>query len=281
MCRYQRVNSDGADINCDGIVNAKDLLISKKCNAGLDDLSNYQDNGTINCFAIAGVDISEFCIVVPEWATEDDNILYAANRASELIGEATGHYLKVYWGEKGEGCDHAINFCDVPEGSELEEQLYIENYIYEVKNGDLNIYGTRRGNMYAVYDIAEEYLGYRFYLNDYVYQYADRYVEISEGTYVFRQPAVTYRMGGVGGSRGSELSELRAFARKLNAYQLGGYAEKKFGTVSGPHFINAHYYGYYWRMATGVVDVYFNEDRSNTNDYEAKYDASVQQDEYA
>ncbi len=272
-------DSNASDINCDGTVNAKDLLILKKCNAGVDDIEDYEYDTTIDRFLIGGNDITEFCIVVPQWATRDDNVHYAATRFADLIEYATGYWPHIFYGEKGEGYVHAINFCDVPAGSELEKKLYIENYIYEVEDGDLNIYGTRRGNMYAIYDIAEKYLGFRFYMTSFAYEYADRYINIPEGTYEFRQPAMVYRMGGVGG-RGNDIYEWRVFARKLNAYQLGGYAEKRYGTVTGPHFINAHSYGYYYRMATGMVDVVFKEDRSNTNDYKEKYEAGIQQDEY-
>ncbi len=275
------VNLDGADINCDGIVNAKDLLISKKCNADIDSIANYDSESTIDCFAIGGVSVEEFCIVVPEWATEEHNILYAANRFSLLLSKATGFAPEIFWGEMGEGYSHAINFCDVPAGSELEEKLFIENYIYEVVDGNLNIYGTRRGNMYAIYDIATEYLGFRFYLRSYAYEYADRYANIPEGTRVYREPAMTFRNGGVGadGGVGSEMHELNLLGRKMNGIQSGGhYHEDKYGTVTGPHFINAHSYGYYWKMGTGMVDVYF--DGTNNNDYAEKYEAGIQQDEY-
>ncbi len=275
------VNSDGADINCDGIVNAKDLLILKKCNAGIDAISNYESVDTINCFEIAGVDISQFCLVVPKWATEEDNILYAAERFAQLIDEATGFRPEIFLGEKGEGYTHAVNFCDIKNDSVLQDKLFIENYIYEVKDGDLNIYGTRRGNMYAIYDIAEEYLGYRFYLSSYVYQYADRYVEIPEGTYVFRDPVFNFRNGGVTGDGGvgSEMHELNLLGRKMNGIQSGGhYNYDKYGTMTGPHFINAHSYGYYWKMATGMVDVIF--DGTNNNDYSEKYADGIQRDEY-
>ena len=219
------VNVDGSDINCDGIVNAKDLLISKKCNADLDDILNYEDDDTIDNFSIGGVAIEEFCIVVPEWATDEHNILYAANRFAQLIQVATGYEPEIFWGEKSEEYDHAINFCDVPSGSELEEKLFIENYIYEVVNGSLNIYGTRRGNMYAIYDIATEYLGFRFYISTHAYEYADRYANIPEGTRVYRQPAMTFRNGGVAtsGGVGSEMHELNLLGRKMNGIQSGGH----------------------------------------------------------
>lgn len=273
------INEQGSDINCDGSVNAKDLLVLKKCHAGTDSLENYMDDATVDRFLIGGVDIEEFCIVIPQWATEADNIHYAASRLCLLLETAMGFSPEIFRGEMGEGYSHAINFCDIKDNEELNEKLFIENYIYEVENGNLNIYGTRRGNMYAVYDIAEEYLGFRFYLRDYAYQYTERYSEIPEGTYVYREPALFFRNGGVsGGSVGSEMHELNLLGRKMNGIQSAGhYREEKYGTVTGPHFINAHSYGYYWKMATGNVDVIF--DGTNNNDYSAKYEAGEQKDE--
>ena len=275
------INKEGADVNCDGAVNAKDMLVLKKCYAGTDSLDNYTSDATVDRFLIGGVDIQEFCIVIPEWATEDDNIHYAASRLCLLLETAMGFYPEVFKGEMGEEYSHAINFCDIKDNAELNEKLFIESYIYEVKDGNLNIYGTRRGNMYAVYDIAEKYLGFRFYLRDYAYQYTERYSEIPEGTYEFREPALFFRNGGVSGSggTGSEMHELNLLGRKMNGIQSAGhYREEKYGTVTGPHFINAHSYGYYWKMGTGQVDVIF--DGTNNNDYAAKYAAGVQQDEY-
>lgn len=271
-------NEQAADINCDGKINAKDLLILKRCNAQLDDLAAYESDEAVDKFSIAGKDISGFAIVVPEWATSEHNVLYAANRMVQFIRESTGVSLEIYYGEADGEYDGFINYCEVPEGSELAKKLDIENYIYEVEDGDLNIYGTNRGYMYATYDILEDHLGYRFLMNEYVYQYAQRCVDLAEGTYVFYEPALDFRIGGVGGANGTEMKELRLFARKINGKQVSAYYEDKYGTQTGPHFINAHSYGYYWKMATGEVDVAFNG--SNFGAYEAKYNAGFQQDEY-
>ncbi len=271
-------NEAAADINCDGSSNAKDLLLIKKCNAGVEKIENYTSNNAVDRFAIAGKDISGFAIVVPEWATSEHNVLYAANRMVQFVRASTGVTLEIFHGEAEGDYEGLINYCEVPEGSELQRKLDIENYIYEVMDGDLNIYGTNRGYMYATYDIIEDHLGYRFLMSDYIYQYSQRCVDLEEGTYVFYEPALDFRIGGVGGSNGTEMKEIRLFARKINGKQVSAYYEDKYGTQTGPHFINAHSYGYYWKMATGEVDVYF--DGSNFGAYEAKYNDGFQQDEY-
>lgn len=272
------LNEKAADINCDGTVNAKDLLILKKCNAQVDSIENYENGASVDKFAIAGKDISGFAIVVPRWATEDDNVLYSANRMVQFVRAATGVTLEIFLGEAEGEYDGFINYCEVPADSQLAEKLDVENYIYEVEDGNLNIYGTNRGYMYATYDIIEDHLGYRFLMTEYVYQYDQRCVDLKEGTYVFYEPALDFRIGGVGGSKNSEMHELRYMARKNNGKQVSAYYEDKYGTQTGPHFINAHSYGYYWKMATGEVDVNFTG--SNFGDYEAKYNAGFQQDEY-
>ncbi len=265
------VDADGGDINCDGIVNAKDLLVLKKCNAGIYSIADYESDAAIDGFGIAGNDISEYTIVYHEDAKYVENNYYAADSLRRFIKMATGVELTV-----STECttEHKIEMVDVTKIEGLEDELEIENYKYEVKDGDLLIYGTRRGAMYAVYEIAEEYLGYRFYNDTFTYQYADRYAGINEGTEVFHDSYLEFRICKQAFWRNDEA---HYFPRRLNGSQHGS-DDPALGTRTGPHFINAHSFGYYWKMATGMVDVEFNG--SNTNDYAAKYDAGVQQNEY-
>ncbi len=264
------VGEDAGDVNCDGIVNAKDLLILKKCNAGVDELANYEDGSAIDSFAIAGNDISEYTIVYHADAKYVENNYYAADSLRKFIKLATGINLTVATEATTE---HKIEMVDVTTIEGLEEELEIENYKYEVVDGDLLIYGTRRGAMYAVYEIAEKYLGYRFYNDIFTYQYADRYAEIEEGTEVYRDPFLDFRIVKQAFWREDQA---HYFPRRLNGSQHGDSSEA-LGTLTGPHFINAHSFGYYYKMASGTVDVVFTGD--NRNDYKEKYDAGVQQDE--
>ena len=265
------VDENGADINADGVVNAKDLLIVKKCNAQVDSIDKYADDATIDNFTIAGNDISTYSIVYVEDAKYVENAYYAADTLRKLIRFATDTNLTITTDVNA--TENIIYFVDVTTIDGMEDKLEIENYQYEVVDGDLLIYGTRRGAMYAVYEILEEYLGYCFYGDQVTFQYADRTVDIAEGTESYRDPYLKFRICKQGYWRNDED---HYFPSRLNGSQHGDSSEAM-GTLTGPHFINAHSFGYYWKMATGEVDVVFTG--TNTNDYEAKYKAGFQQDE--
>ena len=267
------VDANSADINADGIINAKDLLLLKKCNAGLDSLASYEDENYVDSFTIAGNDISEYSIVYHEDAVYVKNSYYSATTLSRYIEKATGVSIPVVTPDKLT-TEHKIEMVDVTKIEGLEEKLEIENYQYEVVNGDLLIYGTRRGNMYAVYEILEDILGYRFFNTNETYLYNSRAVDIPEGTSVYHEPGLNFRFSG------QNLTNDKLgyyFPRRLNGSTLYSHDGETHGTLTGPHFINAHSYGYYYKMATGPVDVFF--DGTNNYDYKLKLDAGIQQNE--
>lgn len=278
------VDANGADINADGAINAKDLLILGKCFAEVDSLANYEDNNTVDTFTIAGNDISEYDIIYfptretdPNDANDIDyaeNAHYAADTLRKFINIATGVNLGKTTTQTRA---HKIEFVDVTGNTALEEKLEVENYIYEVVDGDLLIYGTRRGNMYAVYEILEEYLGFRFYNDTFTYEYADRYSDIPEGTYVFHDSYLEFRIAKQGFWRNDQL---HYFPSRLNGSQHGD-SSVAMGTLTGPHWINAHSFGKYWQIATGKVWVDGNS-AANVHDYaayKAKEDAGIVQNE--
>ncbi len=267
------VNEDGADINCDGETNAKDLLVLKKCNAGVEDLASYDNDAAVDSFTIAGVDISEFTLVYDENAKYYENCYYAASTFNRLLRKTYGFYLDIV--SSDEGVEHKIEFVDVTTIPGLEEELEIENYKYEVVDGDLLIYGTRRGSMYAVYEILEEYLGIRFYSDRFTYQYTDRYSDIPEGTSVFHDAYLEFR---ICKQAFWHNDEAHYFPNRLNGSQHGS-DEVALGTRTGPHFINAHSFGYYWKMATGNEWVAYNG--KNNSAYAAKYAVGEEKNEYS
>ena len=265
------VDGKAGDINADGTVNAKDLLIIKKCNAGVDDIENYESAAAVDNFLIAGNDISTYSIVYHDDMQYVENAYYAADTLRKYVRVATNVNLSIGTEQTAE---HKIEFVDVNTVEGMADKLGIENYVYEVKDGDLYIYGTRRGNMYAVYEILEEVLGYVFYSGEYVYLYNERIVEMEEGTYVFHDSGLDFRF--TGQSMDNYKTEFY-FPRRMNGTQIYSHADETYGTLTGPIIINAHSYGYYWRMATGEVDVEFNG--TNNNDYYAKYQAGIQKNE--
>ncbi len=268
------VNEKGSDINNDGTVNAKDMLVLKKCHSGTEYLEDYESGAMVDKFTIAGNDISEYSIVYHSDAKYVENNYFAADGLRKFINIATGNNLPVVDASDVK-TEHVIEMVDVTTIPGLEEELGIENYKYEVVDGDLLIYGTRRGALYSVYEIAEDYIGYKFYSDEYVWLNDARKVDIPEGTVSTRKPALDYRF--TRQSFGNNAADYHFFARRLNGSAINGCAEEYRGTLTGPQIANAHSYDYYWRMATGKVDVYYNG--TNGGQYGAKYDAGVDVDD--
>ena len=268
QCAYISNNcSKGADINCDGKINAKDLLIFKRCVVNLDSFENYKSDKPIYHFEIGGYDLSEFSIVYHPNSKYAENNYYAADTLRKFIEIATDINLSV---ETNATKTHKIEFVDVTTVSGLEEELEIENYKYEVVNGNLYIYGTYRGALYAVYEILEEYLGYRFYNDTFTYQFAEKYVNIKEDTSVSRSPYLEIRFCEQG-FRNED--EAHYYPRRLNG-SWHRISTEALGTLTGPQFIDDPSYNYYWRMATG--NVYVDYDGTNGDGYYAKYNAGAQ-----
>ena len=279
------VNENGADIVELGNVNAKDLLMVRKHLAGIEEISDYESDQAVDSFTIAGNDISTYSILVPE-GTTDTSTVYgnSASLFRKYVLFATGYSLVI---DNVRLAEHAIVYHQVDEDSEMGRKLEIENYIYEVVDGDLHIYSTRRGAIFATYDILEEYLGYRFYSNVNTHQYETRNADIPEGTYEFKHPVLDFRH--VCQSFMNTNDGVHRYPRHLNSY-AGGYGEARWGTRTGPVFLTAHSYDYYWKMASGYVnwDTAGQYDEGATEEeilaanrlYGAKFESGFQQDQF-
>ena len=140
------VNTSAADVIADGKVNTRDLLALRKHFGSVEDIAKYDNTAIVDNFNIAGQPISTFSIVVPQ-GTTDCNTVYgnAADLFRKFVKMATGYNLTIDNVKKNE---NAIYFVEVAEDSEMGRKLEVENYIYEVKEGDLYIYSTRRDLRY-------------------------------------------------------------------------------------------------------------------------------------
>jgi len=239
-----------ADFDGDGKLTAQDSFYMKASLAGKLSLEELEGDTNVYRFIIGGYDIEDFCIVVPEGATEADNAHYAAEKMSKYVEIATGFELEICYGDANRTAPHAIVYNAVPLDSELGEELGYEGYKYDITDGDLNIYGTGRGNMYCTYDLLER-LGFVFYSNDYTFVYETRRVEFAEGESESFSPKLSFRM--ITGTFGADGAENHFFAQKLNGSQLYQNEDNtRYGCLTGPRFINAHSFSYYWRMGTGI-----------------------------
>ena len=246
----ENFSCDAADFDANSTVSMPDLLEMKKLLASYTSQSDYENGKQIYKFTIGGVDISEFSLLLAEDAIENDNPYYAAEGMQRYIRVATGVTLPIEFGESEKS--HHISFNKVELDSELGKQFGYEGYSYVVKDGNLDIYGTWRGNMYAVYDILEEYLGWRFFDSSDAFIYKSRTADIPEGTYSENIPQIEFRFCG---------QNFRNFddyyvPRHLNGSQYGGHfgyeGDNATGHLTGPFYINAHSFGYYHRMGTGT-----------------------------
>ncbi len=245
------ISFDAADFDADGSLNAKDSYCMRSFLSGRTSLSSYDNGHNVYKLLIAGYEISDFCIVVPEGCTRQDNAHYAAERMQKYIEIATGEELDICYGSENRTKPHAISYNMVALDSELGEEIGYEGYKYDVTDGDLNIYGTARGNMYCTYDLLKR-IGFVFYSDYHTFIWETRRVEICEGEGETFVPRLSFRM--VSGSYfDGDGSEDHFFPQKLNGSQLyRAEDDTRTGTLTGPRFINAHSYSYYWRMATGT-----------------------------
>ncbi len=241
------ISFEGADLNADGTLDAKDSYILKTLLSGAATPEELGEGGGVYKLLIAGNDISDYCIVVPAEATRDDNAHYAAELWQKYVEIATGVELEICYGEENRSAPHAVVYHMVELESELGEALGYDGYKYDITNGDVNIYGTLRGNMYCTYELLER-VGFVYYCEDYTFLYERRRVEFYDGESVTYVPRLTYRMvTGTGGNDGY------FYPQKLNGSQTYSNEDNtRFGPLTGPRFINAHSFGYYWRMATGT-----------------------------
>jgi len=246
------VNRNSADMDADGDVTAYDSLQFRLCLAEVKQWSDYETTSgygeAMYNFTIAGNPIDTYCITVPAELADNTeanrkvygaNAWYAADQMRKYTLIATGFELPVVKGEKT--AEHAIAFHIEDE----EGELGVEGYIYEVKDGDLHIYGTRRGCMYAVYDILEDYIGYRFYHSEMTMIYKNRTADIPEGVHETYLPIIKFREVAQSFWNRDEYY----IPRKLNG--SNSTWDYYYGTSTGSHFINAHSFQYQYKMYHG------------------------------
>lgn len=258
-----------SDIDADGKTTARDAYYLKCSFADVLSLSDMEGDTQSADFTVAGESVSRMGIVLPAGCTYDDNADFAAEIFIKYIKLATG--ITVPMTDMDADCKKIV-FHDVDYNSELGRKLGIEGYIYEVTEGDLNIYGTYRGNMYAVYEILEDYLGFRFYDDDYTFLYKTRVVDIPEGTYKFVYPEIPIRNV----RAEMENQDDHALPLHINSTDHGNTTDTRHGLRAGSQFINAHSFGYYYRMGTGKMGTYGSLDERLL----AKYNSGIQKNEF-
>ncbi|MBQ3528247.1 MAG: DUF4838 domain-containing protein [Clostridia bacterium] len=270
-----------SDFDADSAASAKDSYALKLVLSGAKRSEDFENGRQVYRLTIAGNDITDYCIVLPTDATEEDNIYFAYLNLMKYVRKATGVELPLAWGSAT--TEKAIYFNNVKLESELGNELGIEGYKYDVTDGNLNIYGTYRGNMYAVFDILEKYLGFRFYAPSETFIYKSRVVDIPEGTSDEIVPSIVFRFARHTFGRG--FAKGHFFANKLNG-GISGYDEKFYGSKIGPLYSNAHSFLEYWQMGTGKwpegsgVPDGMSTEIYDSKLYDAKFKSGEQKDAY-
>ena len=261
---------DALDLDADGNATAYDTYLLKQCLANARSLSEF-DNGTaLFLFTIGGNPISTYSLVVPaDTDAETSNALFAAEELQKYTKIATGVELPICFGTYS--TENAVFFHQYDENSPEGAEFGVEGFRYEVADGQLNVYGTRRGNMYAVYEILEEYVGFRFYNRERSMIYKNRTVDLPEGTYVDRVYDVSYRHVShtfIEGAWKNDGEGAKAYyvPRRLNGTQIATSPGWRYGTQTGPHFINAHSFYYYYQMNDGVRKYILTNGLANSGD---------------
>lgn len=240
---------DMADVSADGKINARDVLYLKAAFAGQISLSDYDGSTQVYKFTIADANISRFTVVLPEETTYDDNIYFAYELLWKYTEKATGVRLPVVYGEE---VSNGIYFHNVPVDSEMGERFGKDGYAYEVKDGNLHIYGTQRGNMYAVYEILEDYLGFYFCENYYTYQYKVRCAALPEGFYHEYIPPFSMRFvyHGYWGSTKMYFYLARGLNSTSNSYEVNSMYT---GGYEGSTLVNCHSFCKFQAMGAGIM----------------------------
>ncbi len=264
-----------ADFDADTKCGAGDSFCMKLVLSGAKNTADFENGKQVYKFTIGGNDISEYSIVLNEGITDEDNSYIAALLLQKYIAQITGAELSISYGAPSG--ERGIYIDQIDLFSEEGQRYGIEGFRYEVSEGDLIIHGTLRGTMYAAYELIEKYLGVRFFLNDETFVYKARTVDIPEGTAEEIYPKITFRVARHTYGQDGALNHY--LANKLNGDYISSYDEKRFGTLTGPLFSNAHSFYEYWKMGNGT----YPEDTTGMTEVqilEAKYASAEFPDAY-
>lgn len=247
---------DAADFDLSGDINSADVFYMKKCLAGAADFSSFDTDRQLEQFTIAGNPADDYEIVLnDDFVLKADSATYAAKVIKSFLYKATNGEVELddVIGEAARTKPHMIRIVRMDPQAEPEERMNLgyEDYIYEVKNGDLYIYGTLRGCMYAAYEIAEKYWGFRYYSPNEAYIYEQRAVDMPEGTRVYHESRTEFRYSGQRDNRGSSAYFYYYLANRLNGTQRWNGGDKSVGYFTGPMFDNAHSFHSCWKMGDG------------------------------
>ena len=152
-----KINSLSAELTGDKKVNAKDLLFLKKHIVGIESIEEQFGigDGTVGLITVGDKNISEYTIVVTN--PDNANMVFAAEELKKYVEMASGVTLAIENNESD--AEYKITLLE-----DETDTLGNDGFSITVVDGQLRIMGgAMRGTMYGVYELIEEYIGYRFY----------------------------------------------------------------------------------------------------------------------
>ncbi len=223
------ISGEKGDLNFDENVNAKDYFIMKLHLSGVADVENAPGFGG---YTVGGKDIAQYTVVVTD--TENPNMVFAAEELCKYVKLGDGTDLSIAHGSS-EAEDQIIFLADAT------GELGTDGFNIKYADGDLIITAApKRGSMYAVYEILEEYFGYAFFEKG---NYdLDKYSasDIPADTDFTFVPKLRYRCITID-SFGSAYVESTTVKRRLNgASSVGALQNEKYGYGVERLLANAH-----------------------------------------
>lgn len=228
------VDYDASDINGDGNpLKLTDLLLFRKAQANMAKLESPHDS-TVGRIRIGNHNIKHFSIIVTN--KENPNMVFAAQELQKYVKRATDYELPI----KNENLGTYRIVLREDDGGSLGD----EGFAITVDGTVLTIMGgAKRGTMYGVYELIEKYLGYRFY------GYGDwqlsevKNADIPEGTVDRQVPDTSYRSISTQ-PFGNEYVESTTVKRKVNgASGTSALNNAKYGYGIERMVANAHSFG--------------------------------------
>ena len=234
-------DSEAADVTCDGKVNAKDLLALKRHIVGVESLESafpmeYED-GTVGRIRIGENNIRDYTIVVTN--TANANMVFAAEELQKFVRLATNIELPI--ADVKPDSDKIIILREETDGA-----LGNDGFSITVEDGKLTVLGgALRGTMYGVYELLEDYFGYRFYEKGRYTLEEVATVTVPEGTTDVQIPDSLYRNINLDIYDNSH-AYTSVIKRKLSgATKASSILDAKYGYGIARTFLNAHSLDYF------------------------------------
>ena len=235
-----------ADADGNGNIDLKDILYLRKVLVGDDEPAGNNEDGAyrIGKITVGGRNIARYSILIPDDA--DECMQYSSQLLRMYISSACGISLNV---------TNTLNeedsyYIEYRSDGDDEYSLGDEGYDILVKD-DGNIVltcGAKRGALYATYYFLEKLIGWRFLNGDMEYLYEKDNVDIPIGYTAHEVPVFSYRGVNMTGSTSDDFAALR-----LNAVDSEGSrsaAAAQYGGGVGNLYLHGHSYEY--QMSVGM-----------------------------